>query len=137
MKVLFICVGNVGRSQMAEAIFNNLFKGMHTAISAGTQVSKENQKIKDRDPNIVAVMKEIGIDVSENMRNQLTPEILREADEVVVMAEKETIPDYLNQNKKAIFWKVADPKGQTLEFAREVRDQIQALVNDFIITLPK
>lgn len=140
MKILFVCRGNVGRSQIAEGIFNNLCKGKHTATSAGTVVVQdgadmEGQKVKDRDMQIVVVMQEIGIDISQNVRNQLKPEYIQEADKAIVMAEIETIPDYLKESEKAIFWEVADIKDQSLEFARNVRNKIELMVSDFVKTL--
>ena len=111
MKIVFVCKANHGRSQLAEALFNNLAKGKHTAISAGTKViredvNKEGQTISD--PNIIAVMKEMGIDVSKNVRNQFTPEMLNIADKVIVMSEPENTPSFLSQSNKAVFWAVPD-----------------------------
>lgn len=138
MKILFVCEGNHGRSQMAEAIFNKFCQGKHTSISSGTTVvtkekNREGQKIYD--PNIITIIKELGIDISENTRNQVTIEMLKDADKVVVMAEPETFPDFLKLNEKTIFWDVPDPFQQSLEFARDVRNRLQALVGDFIKTL--
>ena len=137
MKILFICAGNVGRSQIAEAIFNNIAQGKYTAISAGTKVkrgdsNREGQKIKDKDMNIVAVMKEIGIDISDYTRKQLTPEMFDEADKVIVMNPSENIPEYVKQSPKTIFWEVPDPFNQDIEFARQVRNQLQVLMSSFI-----
>ena len=135
MKILFICKGNMARSQMAEAIFNNLTKGKHTAISAGTKVTTEE---KDREGHkvsaeiIIAVMKEIGIDISTQIRNQLTPEILAEADKAIVMAQLWSIPEYLTQSTKTIYWEVPDPAQQSMEFAREVRNQLQTMVSNLV-----
>jgi len=139
MKILFICAGNVGRSQMAEAIFNNLSKEKDVATSAGTKVIREGsnhegQKIKYKDMNIVDVMKEISIDVSDYTRKQLTPEMFNDADRVVVMNPSENVPDYVKQNEKTIFWEVLDPYNQDLEFARQVRDQLKVKIEDFIET---
>ena len=138
MKIVFVCKANHGRSQLAEALFNNLSKGKHTAISAGTKiiregVNREGQAILD--PNVITVMKEVGIDVSENVRNQFTPEMLKEADKVVVMAEPENTPLYLSESEKAIFWNVPDTYNQNVEFVRSVRDKIKILVSDLIAKL--
>ncbi|MBI2888693.1 MAG: hypothetical protein HYY10_02090 [Candidatus Liptonbacteria bacterium] len=137
MKILFICGGNVARSQMAEAMVNNLAGGKHVASSAGTKVTKEQvgQKIKDKDPNIVAVMQEIGIDVADYERKMLTPEAFGAADKVVVMLPSANIPDYFHNDAKVIFWDVPDPFKQDLEFARRVRDIIKAKVRELISVL--
>ena len=133
MKILFICRGNHARSQMAEAIFNNLSKGKDGATSAGTIVKKDRHRVTD--PFITEIMKEIDIDISEKIRNQLTPEIVEESDRIIVMAQPESIPEYLKDNKKAIYWEVPDPHLQSIEFARGVRKKIQLKVNEFIETL--
>jgi len=135
MKILFVCKGNHGRSQIAEAIFNDFSNGKHIATSAGTKVKteemdKDGQKVSDS--VIIEVMKELGIDVSEKIRNQLTQEMVEEADKIIVMAQEETIPEYLKQSKKAIFWKVPDPSKQPIEFARDVRDKLKTMIADFI-----
>ena len=125
---------------MAEAIFNNMMDGVLTSTSAGTLV--ENKDGEDRDgyllkdtkgaENVIASMAEIGIDVSNHMRTQLTPEMIDECDWAVVMAEPETIPDYLSKSEKAIMWEVEDPKGMNLEETSEIRDQIESLVDSLI-----
>jgi len=136
MKILFICAGNVGRSQIAEAIFNNISKSS-SAISAGTKViregsNREGQKLKDKDMNIVMVMDEMGIDVSNYTRKQLTEEMFNETDKVIVINPSENIPEYVKQDKKTIFWEIPDPFNQDIEFARQVRNQLQTMVSNFI-----
>ena len=123
---------------MAESIFNDLTKGKHQAISVGTRVvteerNKEGHKVSD--PNIIAVMQEIGIDVTDNIRNQLKPEILAGVDKVVVMSEQDDIPEYLKGSGEAIFWDIADPFEQSLEFTRKIRDKIKILVSNLITHL--
>jgi len=138
MKIVFVCKANHGRSQLAEALFNNLTKGKHTAISAGTKVIREDANREGQiisDPNIITVMKEEDIDVSQNVRNQFTPEMLKEADKVVVMSEPENTPTFLSQSEKAIFWNVSDTYNQNLEFVREVRDKLKVLVSNLIENL--
>ena len=77
--VLFVCVGNSGRSQMAEAFFNQLANGKARAISAGTKPAANVE------PTVVKVMKEVGIDVSGNKPKPLTPEMIDQANLVVTM----------------------------------------------------
>jgi protein-tyrosine-phosphatase len=140
MKILFICEGNVGRSQIAEAIFNNVSKGKYIATSAGTKVinedsNNEGQKIKDKDLNVVEVVKEIGIDISENVRKQLTPKVFNEADKVIVINPSENIPEYIKTNKKVTYWEIADPFNKPIEFTKQIRNQLQISVSNFIKTL--
>lgn len=133
MNILFICRGNVGRSQMAEAIFNKKYKGVHSATSAGTLVrskegeSRHGQKLKDLLPaakEVLDVLSEIGIDASEYERTQLSPEMLEAADLAVVMAEPYSFPEYLTAASNVVYWEVEDPKGQDLEFTRRIRDEV-------------
>ncbi len=136
MKILFVCRGNVGRSQIAKAIYDSIFQG--DADSAGTKASRSGTKLKDFDgaKNIITVGKEIGFDLSNESPKQLTEGMIDNFDRVVVMAEPETIPDYLRNSSKFIYWQIEDPKGKDLEFARSTRDKIkqriiQAIDNNF------
>ena len=141
MKILFVCRGNVGRSQMAEAIFK-LLNDKHEVSSAGTKVispttgeSRHGQLLKDTRgaENVLAALKERGVEVGENVRTQLNPEMVKSADKIVVMAEPETIPEYLAQSPKMTYWEVKDPKGTSLEEHRAIMNQIEELVKDFIL----
>ncbi len=126
MRVLFVCRANVGRSQMAEVLFNKL-TGLNSK-SAGTKVDVEGQKIVDKgllvEP-VVRFMKKEGIDVSENTRTGLTPEMLENFDKVIVMAEPETIPDYLKNSSKTEFWEIEDPKGMDDEGYEKIISQLK------------
>lgn len=138
MKVLFICRGNVGRSQIAEAIFNSLSRGKHVAISAGTQVyENEGQRIGDKisASHVIAVLNEIGIDAKDNTRTQLTEDMIKNASIVVSMAEMDTLPDFLKDYSKTVYWDLIDPFEQSLDFTRETRDQIAALIKDLLSRL--
>jgi arsenate reductase len=129
MNILFVCKGNVGRSQIAEALFVELSPEEHAVSSAGTDVSAEGQKLGDFEPAQVVIdsLKEIGVEVSQKARNQLTPEMVEHADRIIVMTQ-ENIPEYLRDNPKAIPWEVEDPQGGSLETLRETRKKITQLV---------
>ena len=137
MKILFICRSNVGRSQMASALFNKVAPGCEVK-SAGIQVmdkdgnSRDGQKLKDLSAaeHVIGVLKEEGIDAEEFVRRQLTPEMAEWADKIVVMAEPETIPDYLKDSPKIAYWDVKDPKGTSFEIHRETKEKIKELVNE-------
>ena len=130
MKILFVCRGNIGRSQMAEVIYNSLYPD--SAKSAGTIVHSENQKVKDRPgaKSAIEAMHEIGLDISNNVSTQLNEEMLDDYDKVVVMAEPETIPDFLRKSKKFEYWQVDVAKDVDLKKARDIREKIASLISE-------
>lgn len=138
MKILFVCRGNVGRSQMAEALFSKLAP-QHEVLSVGTKLSGPEQSLEELRPAtdiVIDAMKEIGIDVSNYRRKEITKDMADSADKIVmVVDERDSVPDYLLNNPKVITWDVLDPKGQTLEFAINTRKQIEDLLNEFVKSL--
>ena len=145
MKILFVCTGNVGRSQIAEAIFNSLTKGKHTAVSAGTRVfdsegvSQQGQKLHERESakEVIESLKKVGFDVSNNQRDQVTKEMAENADRIVVMAEQETIPDFLINNAKVTLWTIEDPWNKDQQTTDRIRDEITEKVKLLIPELDK
>ncbi len=144
MKILFVCYANVGRSQMAQLMFNKLADGKHTASSAGVKVvdkatgkNQEGQMIKDVPASKYAfkVLREIGIDAMQQTRHQVNPEDAAEADMVVVMIDPKIIPEFLTQHPNVVFWQVDDPFEHSLQFTRQIRDQIQYLVAKLLKSL--
>ena len=129
MKVLFVCKGNVARSQMAEIFFNNLSK-KHKAISAGLTGEKYSSKFLKNFPIVPSCMDEIGIDISHLKPKQLTKEMITNSDILVWMTE-ESPPNFVKP-KKIIVWDVPNPKGESYEFHCKVRDQIKKLVEDLV-----
>lgn len=136
MKILFVCRGNVARSQMAEELLNKIAPGDFEVTSAGTKLSGPEQSIGELGPvmeNVLAVMNEEGIDMSKNIRNQVTPEMADNADKIIMIIDDlDPVPDYLIDNAKVERWDVLDPKGQSLEFTRDVKNQIKNLVEGFV-----
>jgi arsenate reductase len=125
-KILFVCVENAGRSQMAEAFANEHGRGEIEAFSAGTMPS---DKVN---PVVVKIMLERGYDLSENKPRLVTDQMVREADAIVVMgcsAEGFCPAPLLN---KVVDWGIEDPKDKPIEKVREIRDQIEAKVKAFI-----
>ncbi len=120
---------------MAEALLKRQANDMLKVFSAGTKLSGPAQPIGELTPNIdevLRVMDEIGIDISENLRKQISEDMAESVDKIIlVMDDNDLIPDYLNNNPKVTKWNVPDPKGKDLEFTRNVRDQISELVNEF------
>lgn len=125
---------------MAEAIFKQL-TNKHEVLSAGTKVvspttgeSRHGQLLKDTKgaEYVIQILKENGIEVSDNSRTQLNPGLVDWADKIVCMAEPETIPDYLSQSPKFVYWKILDPKGTAWEAHKEIMSQIRGLIHNFI-----
>lgn len=132
MKILFVCRGNVGRSQMAEALFRKKFANKHEVFSAGTKASAERPlgELSPAIDNVLAIMNEEGIDMSKNVSKQITEDMANMADKIIlVVDDRDPIPDYLIDNPKVTKWNVLDPKGQDLEFTRETREQIKRLID--------
>ncbi len=123
--VLFVCVENAGRSQMAEAFAKK--HGMN-ARSAGTIPSARIN------PTVVDAMRERGIDISSNQPKILTPELIRDARLVVTMGcsieEACPKPIVAQMQRKLIEWHLEDPKGKPLGEVRKIRDEIESKVRD-------
>ena len=123
--VLFVCVHNSGRSQMAEALFNHHAAGRARATSAGTRPARHI------DRNVVEVMKELRLDVREHRPKMLTPRMLEDAGRVVTMGcgVEGICPAVLVPTED---WHVEDPEGKAVEKVREIRDEIAARVRTLI-----
>src|ERR1700756_3046892 len=122
---LFACVHNAGRSQMAAALFNLYADGNGCgAISAGTDPAEQIH------PEVVEVMREIGIDLSSATPQRLTRELAKTASVLVTMGCGEACP--FVPNLRIIDWALPDPKGQSLESVRAIRDEIHDRVKDLI-----
>ena len=117
IKVLFVCVENARRSQMAEGFANAFGQGRLEVYSAGSSPSSQI------DPLVIEVMKEKGIDLSGKQPKGLNDLPPVEMDYLVTMGCEETCPAVLA--KKIIEWEIPDPKGKSIDFFREVRDIIE------------
>jgi len=125
-KVLFVCVENAGRSQIAEAFANRYGKGTVEALSAGTMPSNEVN------PLVVQVMLEKGFDLSKNKPKLITGQMVQEADMIIVMgcsAQGFCPAPLLN---KVVDWGIEDPKDKPMEKVREIRDEIEKRVKTLI-----
>jgi protein-tyrosine-phosphatase len=130
VKVLFVCVENAGRSQMAEAFANYYGRGKLIASSAGVMLA-------DRvNPVVVEVMREKGIDISQNRPKLLTPKMAEEADRIITMgcSVENVCPAPLLKN--VVDWGLEDPKGKSIEKIRQIRDEIEKRVEELISELP-
>lgn len=124
---LFVCLHNAGRSQMSAALFERVGAGRHQALSAGTTPAERVH------PEVVEVMREIDIDVSDEKPRLLTRELAQQADVVVTMGCGDECP-YI-PGKRYIDWDLADPKGQPVEQVRATRDDIARRVEQLIAEL--
>lgn len=122
-KVLFICVHNSGRSQMAEGYFNHMAKGRARAFSAGSQPASRAS------PIAIAVMKEEGIDISLNKPKLLTVDMMEGIDRAITMGCKDTCPLTTVPTED---WGLEDPKDKPIEQVRKIRDEIRDKVKRLI-----
>ena len=128
-RVLFVCVHNAGRSQMAAGFMSVLGAGRVEVLSAG---SAPKDSIN---PVAVAAMQEVGIDISKNTPKVMTPEAVQESDVVITMGCGDACPFY--PGKRYEDWSLDDPAGQTIEFVRTVRDDIKKRVEQLLTELIK
>jgi arsenate reductase len=124
-KVLFVCVHNSGRSQMAEAFFNQIAQGKAVAISAGTQPAAQVNS------TVVAAMREVGIEIGDRKPKLLTLETLKSADRVITMGcnVAEVCPASFVPTED---WELDDPEEKPIEEVRQIRDKIKARVEELV-----
>ena len=127
--VLFVCVENAGRSQMAEAFFRKFAENKFNVISAGTTPSPK------LNPAAIEVMKEIGIDMTEQSPKTLLDSMISNSFKTVNMGcmDKESCPALFV--KDVIDWNIPDPKEKTIDQIREIRDQIEKEVLNLIVAI--
>lgn len=119
-RALFVCLHNAGRSQMSEALFARAAGGRHEARSAGTTPGERVH------PEVVEVMAELGIDLSDRQPRELTREDAEWADVVVTMGCGDECP-YI-PGKRYLDWDLSDPKGQPVDEVRATREEIAGRV---------
>lgn len=128
-EVLFVCVENAGRSQMAEAFFRKFTKNKFNVISAGTIPSSK------LNPIVVKVMKEVGIDITKQTPKALSDSMISNSFKTINMGcmDKESCPALFV--KDVIDWSIPDPKERSVEYVRDIRDQIKIEVMNLIASL--
>ena len=121
-KILFVCVENAGRSQMAEAFFRKYMPKGFEAISAGTKPSTQVN------PIVLQAMNEIGIDIENHTPKYISQQIIGESEKAINMGciDKESCPTLFM--KDVLDWQIPDPKGKSIEEVRKIRDQIKTKV---------
>jgi arsenate reductase (thioredoxin) len=123
-EVLFVCVHNAGRSQIAAGFLRKLAGDRVRVRTAGSEPAEEIN------PVAVEAMREVGIDVSEEVPRALTNEYVREADVVITMGCGDACPIY--PGKRYEDWELEDPAGKDLETVRRIRDEIEARVQALV-----
>jgi arsenate reductase (thioredoxin) len=126
-EVLFVCVHNAGRSQMAAGLVKLRSQGRIHVRSAGSAPGEEIN------PAAVEAMEEVGVDLSEEFPKPLTDEFVRDADVVITMGCGDACPIY--PGKRYEDWELDDPAGQDLETVRRIRDEIDVRVRKLITEL--
>ena len=128
-KILFVCVENAGRSQMAEGFFRKIAPDAYQGISAGTK------PVSEINPLAIQAMKEVDIDISDNKSKLVTNEMIEESDSVVNMGcmDKESCPALFVEEIDD--WDVEDPKGKSIEDVRRIRDSIELKVKELVSDL--
>jgi len=127
--ILFVCIENAGRSQMAEGFFNKSAPEGYRALSAGTKpVSQIN-------PVVIDVMKEIDIDISNQKSKEITEDMMRNSFKTVNMGcmDKESCPTLFLSN--VLDWNLEDPKDKPIDKVREIRDEVKLRVKELVAGL--
>jgi len=127
VEVLFVCVHNAGRSQMAAGLLKLRSEGRIQVRSAGSAPAEEIN------PNAVVALEELGVDLGEAFPKPLTDEVVRAADVVVTMGCGDACPIY--PGKRYEDWELDDPAGQDLETVRRIRDELDRRVQKLISEL--
>ena len=122
--VLFVCLHNAGRSQMSQVLFEHAAGGRHRAASAGTTPAEHVH------PEVVEVMRELGIDSSQRRPRRLTTELAQWADLVVTMGCGDECPSV--PGKRCLDWELPDPMGRPVEEVRATRDEIRHRVEELV-----
>src|SRR5437867_314448 len=127
MNVLFVCVQNAGRSQMAEALFERAVDGRHAARSAGSAPAERVH------PEVVEVMRELGVDLADRVPRALERSDAEWADVVVTMGCGDACP--FIPGKRYLDWELEDPSGKSVAATREIRDEIARRVDELVASL--
>jgi arsenate reductase (thioredoxin) len=125
--VLFVCLHNAGRSQMSQALFERAAEGRHTALSAGTTPGARVH------PEVLEVMAELNLDLSDRKPQLLTRRLAEQADVVVTMGCGDECP--FIPGKRYLDWDLPDPKGRPVGEVRRTRDEISRRVDELVSDL--
>ena len=129
--VLFVCLENAGRSQMAEAFFRKYASDTFESTSAGTH------HISQINPLVGQAMKEVGIDITNQKPKEITEDMIKNATKIISMGcmDKNFCPTFFID--QVVDWGIEDPKGKPIEKVREIRDEIMLRVRNIITDIEK
>lgn len=129
--ILFVCVENAGRSQMAEGFFREYTPEGYVPISAGTKPTSQ------LNPVVVQAMSEVGVDITQQKPKDITEDMMRNSTKIINMGciDKSFCPTLFIPN--LIDWGIEDPKSKTIDQVREIRDDIEQRVKQLVTNLPK
>jgi arsenate reductase (thioredoxin) len=129
--ILFVCVENAGRSQMAEGFFREYTPEGYEPISAGRKPTSQ------LNPVVVQAMSEVGVDIKQQKPKDITEDMMRNSTKIINMGciDKSFCPTLFIPN--LIDWGIEDPKGKTIDQVREIRDDIEQRVKQLVTNLPK
>jgi arsenate reductase len=125
--VLFVCVHNVGRSQMAAALLDQHAHGRVHVRSAGSMPAER------LNPAVVAAMAEVGLDLSAALPKPLSDDVVQDSDVVITMGCGDACPIY--PGKRYLDWQLPDPAGLSVEQVRPIRDEIERRVRALLVEL--
>ena len=135
--VLFVCRANLIRSQMAEAIFNNLARGKYAAESAGSKPEMyAGKRLEDVNPMVVRSLKEKGYDAAENKIKQIDERYCKDVKKIVCMTGDIALPPYANKSK-VVYWNLPDLCDASMVEYNALRDAIEMRVRNLIAELDK
>ncbi|MEK6952122.1 MAG: low molecular weight phosphatase family protein [Nanoarchaeota archaeon] len=129
MRLLFVCRENIARSQIAEALFPD---PVHEVMSAGINPRVNNGKTLSEIGafNVIECMSQLGYHLNKKRVKELTPDMVRRADKIIVMVDPMSWPEYLRVREKTEHWPIPDPKGAPLWKYEQTRDSIKHLIYD-------
>lgn len=137
MKILFVCLANVGRSQMAAAFYNQI-TGTSDASSAGVRVEKPGETLGERRARrggtylLQIMLEEEGIDLGDSEQTQLTEDMLDGNDQIISMAQQEYTPGWLSEHPNYVSWDIEDPGGKDYAHTQKAKEEVKAHVRDFV-----
>ncbi|MDR1032609.1 MAG: hypothetical protein LBL84_01205 [Candidatus Nomurabacteria bacterium] len=134
MKVLFLCRHNLGRSQMARALYNS-FTGTDDAISAGTHASMYPEKTLgefSEETRAMKAMREIGLDLTNAPRREVTPELTRGIDQIVSFLSLDKLPKWLRNDPRIQIWYLENYPAPDLAAVRRQRSEIATKVHKMV-----